>query len=197
MSELLRCFFAVKLPVPATEAVAVAQERLRDAAPEWKWVDPKTFHLTLKFLGEVQREVIQDSWRSVAAHLAGVNACRVSLQGLGVFPNEYAPRVVWAGVEVGAKELATIAARIDEACCLHGFERERRPFSAHLTLGRAREPREPREAPRLMAVVKDRGRIAFGEGTVDRVLLMRSTLTRSGAVYDVIHEHTLQQGEAL
>jgi 2'-5' RNA ligase len=194
MSELLRCFFAVKLPADATRQIAKAQARLKNAAPSWKWVSAENFHLTMKFLGEVEQTLLENIWRTVQAGLTGMCEISLQLKGLGVFPNPRAPRVAWAGVEAGAAALAELAERIETACEQCGFPRETRRFTAHLTLGRAREARP---APEMITVLNEYQDTIFGEGIVDRVLLMRSTLTRAGAVYNTIYEQQLQQGEAL
>jgi 2'-5' RNA ligase len=194
VSEPLRCFIAVKLPPEATESLREAQARLRAAEPGWKWVNPDTFHVTLKFLGQVERERLQATWQSVSEAIGGTEEFTLALRGLGVFPNLRAPRVAWAGISAGADELTALAAKAEEACSQHGFERERRPFAAHLTLGRAREP-GPNSA--LAAVVQEFENSEFGGGPVDKVLLMQSTLRPTGAVYTVIGEQALERGETI
>jgi 2'-5' RNA ligase len=111
---------------------------------------------------------------------------------LGVFPNPRAPRVAWAGVSEGAPELAALATKVEAACSTHDFEREKRPFSAHLTLGRAREVGP---SPTLTAIVAELAETEFGRGNIDKVLLMQSTLQRTGAVYTAIGEQPLQHGD--
>jgi 2'-5' RNA ligase len=190
--ESLRCFIAAELPEAATESVREAQARLRCAEPNWKWVDPGTFHITLKFLGQVERERLDATWRSVRAAIDGTTVSAIALRGLGVFPNLRAPRVAWAGVSEGAAELAALAAKVEEACSQHGFEREKRPFAAHLTLGRAREP-GPSLA--LGSIIGELAETAFGGGKIDKVVLMESRLQRTGAVYTAVGEQLLQCGD--
>jgi 2'-5' RNA ligase len=193
MSEALRSFIAVKLPPETVERLRQAQARLRAADTTWKWVEPGCFHLTLKFLGAVPRVGLEAVWGSVCAALAGTRSFTVSLRGLGVFPNARAPRVAWAGIDRGAAELAGMAATVEEACAAHGFERERWAFTAHLTLGRAREPKPN---PALAAVIEELSAVELGEAKVDRALLMKSTLTPKGAIYQMLEEKLLESGEA-
>jgi 2'-5' RNA ligase len=192
MSESVRCFIAVKLPGEATESLREAQARLRGAEAGWKWVDPEAFHITLKFLGQVERQRLEATWQSVRAAVSGTKAFAVALRGLGAFPNLRAPRVAWAGISGGATELAALAAKIEEACSQHRFEREKRPFAAHLTLGRAREAGP---SPELAAIVGELGETEFGGGPIDKVLLMESTLRPTGAVYSVVGEQPLERGD--
>jgi 2'-5' RNA ligase len=174
------------------QALREAQARLRAVEDNWKWVDPESFHLTLKFLGNVERSAVPDLWASVSGALRGARRFTMQFRGLGVFPNPRSPRVAWAGIEAGAAELRELAAKVEEACSAHGFGRERRPFKAHLTLGRARRPEAN---PDLAAAVDEMTEADMGEADVDRVLLMKSTLTPRGALHDVLEEHLLDHGE--
>jgi len=83
-------------------------------------------------------------------------------------------------VSQGAEELTALAERVEEACLRHGFERENRPFGAHLTLGRARQPGPNRALTEAMQRLAEAD---LGEARVERVVLMRSELTRQGARY--------------
>jgi 2'-5' RNA ligase len=192
VSESLRCFVAVRVPPGRAQGLREAQARLRAAKGNWKWVDPESFHLTLKFLGNAESSAIPDLWASVSGALRGAQRFKMQFRGLGVFPNPRSPRVAWAGIEAGAAELRELAAKVEEACSAHGFDRERRPFRAHLTLGRARRPERNSD---LAAAVQEMTEVDMGEADVDRVLLMKSTLTPRGALYDVLEEHLLDHGE--
>ncbi len=193
MSEDIRSFIAVKLPSEIIENLRQAQERLRAVNSTWKWVEPTCFHVTLKFLGGTPPTQLEEVWQAVCKALVGTRDFTVSLRGLGVFPNARAPRIAWAGIDRGATELASMAAKVEEACVAHGFDRERRPFKAHLTLGRAREPKPN---PALATVIEELAVVELGEGKVDRALLMKSDLTPKGAIYHIMQEQMLEHGEA-
>lgn len=193
MSESVRCFVAVKIPEAAAARVRAAQERLREVEPSWKWVNPETFHLTLKFLGEVRREQLGEVWSAITAAMAERQSFTMTLEGLGAFPNTRAPRVAWAGIRGGAEELGELAEAVEAACQSYGFERERRPFAAHLTLGRARQGQTKSQVGQAIEQETD---VEFGEAPVQRVLLMRSQLRPDGAQYTVLEEHELKHGEA-
>ena len=192
MSERIRSFIAVEVPPGSAEGIRAVQQRLRAAEASVKWVDPDNFHITLKFLGNVEQERLADVWRSTAAALDGSKPFTMRFRGVGAFPNASRARVVWAGITEGAEELTELAARVEEACEKHGFERERRPFQAHLTLGRVRQP-APNAA--LAAALAEQGEGDLGETRVERALLMRSDLTRAGAVYRILEEASLGRRE--
>ena len=178
--ERVRSFIAVAVPPGSAEGLREAQERLRAAEPRIKWVNPDGFHITVKFLGGVEAERLQALWRAAGEALDGVGAFVMRFQGVGAFPSLNRARVVWAGAADGAAELRSLAERVEQAAEKYGFEREKRAFAAHLTLGRAREAGPN---PGLAAVMREMAAIELGQASVDRVLLMRSELTRQGAIY--------------
>lgn len=141
MSDRLRAFLAVTLPDEARACVAEAIEILRGAVTEpVRWVPAENQHLTLKFLGEIPEDRVDALVARAQAKLAAVAPFEVSLAGFGAFPNAREARVLWLGVGRGAGALAKLARKLDGAARVAGAERERRPFAAHLTLGRLREP---------------------------------------------------------
>jgi 2'-5' RNA ligase len=191
--ELIRSFIALKVPPGAAKRIAAAQQQLRTAGADWKWVDPDSFHITLKFLGDVETGRLESLWRAAAASIQGTPAFAVMFRGIGAFPNTVRARVVWAGVQDGASELMRLASGVEDACAACGFERERRPFHAHLTLGRARRVGPN---PALAAAIERLAMMSVGEAPMDRVLLMSSRLTRSGAIHNVLDEEPLAGRDA-
>jgi 2'-5' RNA ligase len=159
--------------------LAAAVERLRPLAPGVAWVARDNVHLTLKFLGNVETARLAEIERA----LAGAAGARIApfdldIHGLGAFPSRTRSRVLWAGVGAGGAEAAALAAGVEEALAGLGFPREPRPFAAHVTLGRVREPRaNPRLADALDTSAP------FGRQRVARVSLMRSELSSRGARY--------------
>lgn len=188
MSDLIRSFIAVPVPPEAAGKLHTAQETLRRAAPAVKWVDPNSFHITLKFLGGVLPDRLQQTWQAVAAALGGAPSFTMRFHGLGAFPSANRPRVIWAGLTDGAADLTALAARVEQACAAFDFAPEARPFHSHLTLGRAREAKPD---PDLSAAIAQLAQEQLGEVPVDRVLLMKSELTPRGAIYHVLQEHRL------
>jgi len=188
VSERIRSFFAVIIPPEAAERLRAAQERLRAADPSVKWVHPDTFHITLKFLGGVEPPRLSTLWPPVRQALEGSRPFALRFRGVGAFPNPKRARVIWAGTTDGAEELTKLAARVEGVCAEHGFEPESRPFRAHLTLGRVRQP-GPNAA--LAAVMAELSEAELGEAQIERVVLMKSELTRTGAIYHILEEKPL------
>lgn len=136
MVATLRVFAAVS---PPHEVRAAVLDQLGDARIPGRLVPPANWHITLRFLGEID-EVTCDRY---LAELDGADLGRrfkISLTGLGAFPNQHKATVVWAGVGNGELRLHQLAEVTDEAATAVGLPGEERPFSAHLTLSRVRPP---------------------------------------------------------
>jgi 2'-5' RNA ligase len=184
----MRAFIAVNMADDLRRALAEAQERLRASEADVKWVRAEGIHITLKFLGWVDDEREPGIADAAAAGVADAGPFRLSLVGIGGFPSATAPRVVWVGVTQGAREMSELARRIEDALEPLGFERERREFSPHVTLGRVRSPRG---RDRLAARIGEERERPFGEMEVERVELMRSDLHPTGPVYTSQREFAL------
>ena len=139
MDETLRLFVGLALP-PAHQALVDGLRpglaaRVRTRAT---WTRPGNAHVTLKFLGNVGRERRE----AVTAALAGVRFAPfdLTLGSGGFFPGPARPRVLWVGITAGAQACRELAAAVDTALVPLGFAAETRPFAAHMTLGRLKEP---------------------------------------------------------
>jgi RNA 2',3'-cyclic 3'-phosphodiesterase len=176
VSDQLRAFLAVSLSNEARACAAQAIETLAPAVPAGvRWVPPENMHLTLKFLGDIPEDRVDALVARANAKLASVLPFELSLAGFGAFPNAREARVLWLGIAQGSAALAKLARKLDGAARVAGAERERRPFSAHLTLGRLREPARV-EIERLSAPTAP-------PWTVSEVLLYESRLAPDGARY--------------
>jgi 2'-5' RNA ligase len=174
--DAIRAFFAAELAPEAREQAAKAIEALRALlGDEARWVQPEKLHLTLKFLGNVDPERLPKLAQRVAGKLAPEDAFDVELAGLGAFPSARAARVVWLGVSRGAAPLARLARKTDAAAARLGVRRERRPYRAHLTLGRLRRPAR---VPLERIVPPDP--VSF---PVSEVVLFESRLSSTGSTY--------------
>lgn len=174
---------AVGVGEPVASKVYVCQQALQATGADMKWVDPRQYHLTLKFLGEVQEAMIPRVEAALSRAAPGHGPFELECSGVGAFPRVQLPSVVWAGCKSGAVTLSNLAARVDAEMATVGFAPETRPFSPHLTLGRARERGS---APALTAAIQQLSASYFGTIQVDRILLMKSVLTPRGPVYSLL-----------
>jgi 2'-5' RNA ligase len=157
-----------------------------------RWVRPQGVHLTLKFLGEIDPALTESILAAMGRAATAVRPFTLSLSGLGAFPRPEAPRVIWAGLEAGVDDLKRLQERTDqEVSAAAGLPRETRSFTPHLTLGRVSDSASGEERGRLGAALGEL-RLEVGETwRVEKLDLIRSTLTPGGAVYDVMGSRTL------
>ncbi len=177
MSEAtVRSFFAVDLPeATRAEALRVVEGMRSELSEGVRWVDEPGLHVTLKFLGEIGPSAIPKLLQRAVARLVHVAPFRVELAGTGAFPNARAAKVLWIGIGEGTSALAKLARKLDAAGVGAGAPRERRPFRAHLTAGRLREPRR---------VAMERFPAPAAAGfSVEEVVLYESRPSSSGASY--------------
>jgi RNA 2',3'-cyclic 3'-phosphodiesterase len=177
----MRLFVALSLSAAARETFSVLLAELHRADPKTRWIHPANLHVTLKFIGNVAEEKLP----CIEHILTGVPVQRqfaIEFRGLGFFPNERHPAVIWAGI-VAPPELAALATRIDEAVSTCGIARETRPFAPHLTLARFKEPRLAEALRAQSAQSKDR---FFAKQSVGEFQLLESRLKSGGAEYTTL-----------
>ncbi len=186
----VRSFIAIDLPVEIKREVQILQQELKmmlEGLCKVGWVKTEGFHLTLKFLGNVQVSQIPEIAGTVERVVASFSPFPIDIGGVGVFPNRRAPRVIWVGVKTEGDVLARMQQGIEEALCPLGFEPENRPFHAHLTIGRVKSTGSGGNSltsedilAKWLAQNQDKG---CGRFKVREVLLMKSELRPDGAVY--------------
>src|SRR5262245_48000710 len=137
----MRLFTAVTLGSTVEAQATAGLERLRALAPKARWVHPDGFHLTLVFLGEVsdaQFPAIGDALMPVSHHHTPFT---LAIQGGGSFGAPGHPSVLWAGVRGDTSALQALQAEVAAALEPLGFPREKRMYTPHLTLARAKDPK--------------------------------------------------------
>lgn len=133
----MRLFVALEVPDETREALAALIAELQPKCRSARWVRPDAMHITLKFIGHVGAERLA-AIRNALANLKSPEPIDMHFRGLGFFPGEKRPRVLWCGVEA-SPNAAVLAADMDRALARLGIEPESRPFTPHLTLARFKE----------------------------------------------------------
>lgn len=194
--ESVRAFIAIELPGSIKSALSQLQDNLkRSEHTSVKWVDTGSIHLTLKFLGNIATETIPELTKVLSEAARGITPFHLKLGEMGVFPNLRAPRVVWVGLRGETATLSVLQENIESALIPLGFPPENRAFSPHLTLGRVREKASPGERRSLGQAVASSKVASMEPFPVDSLSLMRSTLTREGAVYSRLYSVALREVE--
>ena len=185
--EQVRSFIAIELPQEVKAALSrlAAGLMAKNAAPA-KWVEPEGIHLTLKFLGGVAAEKLESIIAAMQTAARGIKPFRLELDGLGAFPGLARAQVVWVGLRGDLSSLTRLQQNIEANVSPLGFPSEARPFHPHLTLARVREQALPAERQKLGELIAASSFAFPGAFEVGSVSLMRSQLTRQGAIYSRI-----------
>lgn len=138
----MRLFVAVVPPDDVVEHLAEHLEPRVEAGPDLRWADRDQWHVTLAFLGAVTDRRLDEVTEAIAASAGRRQPQLLRVAGAGAFPNPYAARVLWAGVETVEGDLDTVASGIRTACNSVGATPDGTRFRPHLTLARFGHPTE-------------------------------------------------------
>ncbi len=185
-SQRIRAFIALAVTDELRVRVAEVQAAFSRVVSDVRWMDPSACHLTLRFLGNIAPadvETIATRCAAVAGERAGF---QLEFAGLGVFPRMRAARVLWIGTSSGTEVLVGLQAEIERALAGLGLGADEGPFSPHLTIGRFRQPPHRSLLERLQALAASYEGVRLGLVPVDRLLLMRSELSSTGARHSLL-----------
>ena len=185
----MRLFIACPIPDSLKKSIEKIESLFKESEADVKWIKPENLHITLKFLGKVDKERLNDVIEKTRNAINGVSSIYANVESLGVFPNWRKPRVVWIGIEQGKEELKRLSNNVDEKLSLVGFEKEKREFAAHLTIGRVRSNKNIKK---LIDVLQKKSKETFGEIFIDHIVLMESKLSSQGASYACIEKFSLK-----
>ena len=185
--QWLRLFVAVDVPPRVREAVDRAVQPWRDRLPPAKWVKPENWHVTVKFLGRTQVDLV-GTVRDVCADAASrLRPFRLRAEGMGVFPTPRRARVLWIGLKDKEGGLPALARALDRGLSRE-FPPEKRPFSAHLTVARWNPPVRVEDVADELAGA----RIDAEPFRVGSLVLYRSHLSPKGARYEPLDRFALR-----
>ncbi len=189
MGGFIRTFTAIDPDKAGREKLLSFSERAKMAIRGYiNWTKRENLHFTLKFLGEISPERLQEVIHLLNKLCTKYTPFRATISGTGFFPDIRKPRIFWAGLREGREEITRIAKEIETDCEYLGFEREKREFKSHITLARIRDPHIRIDHKMLETISKEE----ICSFNVDRIILYKSDLTQEGAVYSVMKEFYLR-----
>ena len=181
----VRAFVAIRMNDQVEEAIAKTIDDLRRPHDGVRWVPRANLHITLKFLGPaVDSHRLQRLTAGLHQLATRTAPFEVAATGIGAFPELEHPRSIWVGlrsVEAGA--LAALAARLETVAAEYGFDREKRRWTGHLTIGRVRNEQIKNETRDALNAAHDR---EFGVSQIESLTLYRSHLAPEGASYEAL-----------
>ena len=186
-SERFRLFVAVTIPDAIKAKIEEAQAELRRVLPERavRWTRREQFHLTLKFLGDVDAARVEALGEALRAACRGFGALHLRAERVGFFPDLRYPRVVWVGVQDQAERLPLLQEAVARATREYTTEEKEKQFTGHVTLARIKGIKRP-EAEALGKAAAGMAERLFGQWTACQVELMRSELLPQGARHSTL-----------
>ncbi|MDP6061105.1 MAG: RNA 2',3'-cyclic phosphodiesterase [Pirellulaceae bacterium] len=172
----IRAFIAVR--VPCSDRLSAALLELSKLGGALRPVRPQNLHVTLRFLGNIDEQQVPSVVEAIELAVEGRTAFDCGLIGLGAFPNEQRPAIVWVGLAENGR-LASIVDRLVPALEAIGLPCDHRPWRPHLTLARIKA----RPSARLAKILEAKRQTHFGDLHVATVELIRSVLSSTGARY--------------
>jgi 2'-5' RNA ligase len=195
----MRLFLALDIDDAIRERITRFVDGVRNFAPDARWMQPESLHVTLKFIGE-QPEAIVEKIKQAMATVSAAST-QIHFRGYGFFPTSKSARVFWIGMASGP-ELVALAAAIDDTMPSLGIPKEDRPFSPHITLARGRRasgsPRiSSKDGPsrtfqRLQEKLSALSVPEFGTMTPREFFLYQSHLSPKGSKYTKLASFSLQ-----
>lgn len=182
--ETLRVFVAVDVEDPlVVSRLERLKESLSSTGVPMKLVEPQNYHITIRFIGEIPRRLVDDIARSLRT--VAFKPFKATLRGLGAFPSPSSPRVVWVGVADGERELRELRDAVESILRRLGVPPEREEFKAHVTIARIKGSRNIAGLVKMLMELSD-----YEVGTIEvrSLRLKKSTLTREGPIYETIAE---------
>jgi 2'-5' RNA ligase len=189
MSEKVRAFIAISLPESVLQAMVNAQEDLKRSGLKIRWVRKEGIHLTVKFLGDIDRRDVDRIHGAMQQATQAFSPLVLRGEGVGVFPDLKRARVVWVGVSGDIKDLRDLQGELEDKLNGLGFPREKRSFKGHLTLGRIKGRLDGAKLGEALRALGDFQTEPFA---VQSLVLFQSDLRPDGAVYTRLAEATLE-----
>lgn len=180
--QTTKSFVAVRIDGAVAQTKRLV-ERLEKEIEGVRWVAPDQFHVTVKFLGDMDNRILPSVCTELSKACESVSAFPASLSGLGTFPKGKPPRVIWAGVNEGRQWLTELYDRLDQSLAELGVAPEGRAYTPHLTLGRVGRQADAARVLELLEANSPRVDYPF---EVSEVVLMESIKQRGSFIYEPI-----------
>jgi 2'-5' RNA ligase len=176
----MRLFYCLELPPLVRAELDRIAQPLRRTEARVAWVRPENFHITVKFLGEVEPSVV-DALKALGAQVAEkFPKSEIVFDTVGAFPAPHRPRVIWIGSHQAPQAIFDLQKYLERELTKMGFEAERH-FAPHVTIGRVKDEHMVRVG-HLAQLISRRAPFEC-RAQITNLTLMESQLSPSGAIY--------------
>lgn len=184
---VIRAFIGIEFDSGCKKNIYELQQRLKKYTVKGRWKSSDNFHLTLKFLDEINEKQQKQIDEAMLGICAGQNPFRLEITRLGAFSGRESIRVVWLGLSENLHQLQPLAVKIENSMAKLGFPPEKRPYSPHITIGQDIIFECPFD--QMKSSIEP---IKFGPIDVNKVVLFKSEQIQNKRVYSKVSEYTLQ-----
>jgi 2'-5' RNA ligase len=184
---MMRLFIALPLEKAVEDHLGKLIITLKQKGGQVRWVAPKNIHLTVRFLGDTEDDLVPQLGGIIDETAKKFTPVQTQIDRLGAFPNLHRPNVIWVGLHDNTDILAELANDVEAGVRRLGIEPDPKTFKAHLTLGRVKDSRGLES---LTGFVQSH-QFAPIPLLFDRIVLFKSTLTPQGSIYERLHESVL------
>jgi len=181
MMSKIRCFCAVDISEDVKNVLKDIQSELKSTFDRVSWTKPHGLHITMKFLGDQEGSYIGEISNALSKACVNFSKVEVDFSGIGFFPGSSRPRIIWAGINSGLKELMKLNNSIEDELAKLKIPRDKKRFHPHVTLGRIRS--WDKESINYKKIELNYKNISFGSIMVDKLCLIQSILKPKGAEY--------------
>lgn len=191
--KYLRAFISLPVAEQVKEEIRRLQNELRAHLPgdAIRWTRPEQVHLTLKFLGNISAESVDELAAALREVCNGFTPLALRAEGVGFFPHRGIPKVLWVSVRDEREQLSRLQQKIESAAIRIIPSGEDERFKGHLTIGRAKNLRSPDARKLTELAARFEGKL-FGEWRAEVVELMRSEMGPDGSRYSCLAEIPLR-----
>jgi 2''-5'' RNA ligase len=185
----MRLFVAISVPDSVKQYARMLKNELSASQADIKWVEYGNYHLTVKFLGEVDAPDLPEIKKSLKQAADSCPTFNLSVDHLGFFPNRMRPRVVWLGLRGEIDKAKFLGERVDAYLATLGFEEEK-DHRFHLTLGRVRSDAMMQEFLKIGEHLAGKKKLIPFK--VEHLHLMLSSLSPRGPQYSILETYELK-----
>ncbi len=179
----IRLFVAIDIDDEGLAKLSSFQESIKKGLSGVRWTDRSTWHITLKFMGEQDKSLLDSFIAVLETATSMVKPFMVTLRSTNAFPNPKMPRVLFVNVEPDTY-LTNLYSFLENNFTQFGVEKEKRAFAPHITLGRIKEPHGfIRQYPDFMDNFLKSGTSFKHTFMVSSLCLYQSILNREGPTY--------------
>jgi 2'-5' RNA ligase len=184
----IRVFIAIEIDSEIKNKLSEYLSKLKRTGADVKWVAPENIHLSLKFIGDIEKEALINMNKVISDAVSSIEPFSISIGNIGAFPSLNKPRVVFVCVQEQGNNLLKIYERLDKGVEPLGIKKESRKYVGHITLGRVKSQKN---ISKLKNTLNSETERYFGREKVTSLSLIQSRLTPTGPLYTRLNNFIL------